>query len=284
MKFTRTFVATVCACVAAFTLSACSDEEKATVTASNPGSDLKEIKVGLVGEHNEEWESVAKELEGQGIKLTLVRFGDYTLPNAALNEGEIDLNSFQHKAFLENEIKSRGYKIKAIQNTTISLLPLYSVKIKSIDEIKDGDTIAIPNDVTNGGRALKVLESAGLIKLDPAKGYVPEVGDIIENPKNLKIYELDAGNVPGILPDVAAGIVNANFASDHNLTIEKDAIFSENLGNISPDNPFINVIAAREEDADREEYKKVIKAYATKKTAEIINQKYKGATIAVFKY
>jgi len=258
-----------------------------TLTASGTvyAADANEVKLGVVGEHNEAWESVAERLKSKGIILTLVKFADYTLPNRALNDGEIDLNAFQHQAYLNEDVKSHDYKIETIAQTIIAPLGLYSQKIKSVDEIKEGDTIAIPNDPTNGGRALKVLEQAGIITLDKSKGYVPTVRDIIENPKQIKIYEVDAGNTPSLLPDVAAAIINSNYAVDNNLNPTTDPIFSDGVGGkIEQDNPYINVIAARSADKDKEIFKKVIAEYQTKETADIILKIYKGGEVPVFKY
>lgn len=246
--------------------------------------EANEIKLGVVGEHNEAWENVAKRLKSEGVNLTLVKFADYTLPNRALNDGEIDLNAFQHVAFLNADVESHDYKIEPIANTIISPLGLYSKKVKNVNELKEGDTIAIPNDPTNGGRALKVLELAGLIKLDPSKGYIPTVRDITENSKNIQIYEVDAGNTPSLLPDVAAAIINANYAVDNDLNPTTDPIFSDGVGKVDENNPYINVIAARSDNKDNPLFKKVIAAYQTKETAEIIKELYHGGEVPVFKY
>ncbi|MBQ9221720.1 MAG: MetQ/NlpA family ABC transporter substrate-binding protein [Succinivibrio dextrinosolvens] len=243
-----------------------------------------EVKLGVVGEHNEAWEDVVKRLKNEGVNLTLVKFADYTLPNRALNDGEIDLNAFQHVAYLKADVEAHDYKIEPIANTIIAPLGLYSKKIKNVSELKDGDTIAIPNDPTNGGRALKVLELAGIIKLDPSKGYIPTVRDITENPKNIQIYEVDAGNTPSLLPDVAAAIINSNYAVDNDLNPTTDPIFSDGVGKVDLDNPYINIIAARSDNKDNPLFKKIIAAYQTKETAEIIKELYHGGEVPVFNY
>ena len=161
----------------AFFAQGCGDENR----------NKNEIKLGLVGEHSDEWNHVAKELEKEGIKLTLVKFSDYNLPNRALNDGEIDANAFQHKAFLKAESEANGYKLTVIANTIIAPLGAYSSKIKSLDELKEGDKIAIPNDPTNGGRAIRLLESAGLITADKKKGYLVTVRDIQNRHWSVKI-------------------------------------------------------------------------------------------------
>lgn len=262
-------------------LTACGDKDKCNNEAADG---LVEVKIGVVGENNNEWKATAKRLEKEGIKLTLVKFADYTLPNRALNDGEIDINSFQHQAYLKSDSEEHGYDLVSVGNTYIAVMGAYSDKIKTMDELKEGDTIAIPNDPTNGGRALKLVEKAGVIKLDPSKGYIPTVRDITENPKNIKFYEVDAGNTPSLIPDVAVSIINSNYANDNNLDPLKDSIFTDVTGELDQNNPYINIVAAKSDKKDDENIKKVIKAYQVKETAEILLKEYKGSQIAVFKY
>ena len=245
---------------------------------------LKEIKIGLVGEHNAEWYKVAENLQKDNIQLTIVRFSDYTLPNRALNDGEIDLNAFQHKAYLKADSEANGFKLSPIGDTIICPLGAYSQKIRSLNDIKEGDTIAIPNDPTNGGRALKLLESAGLITLDKSKGYLPTVNDIKENRKTVKIYEVDAGNTPSLLPDVAVSVINSNYAVDNKLNPATDAIYQDTTGHIDENNPYVNIIAARTSDVNREDLKKVVRAFQTQEIAELILKEYHGVNLPVFDY
>ena len=177
---------------AAADTTAAGSEAAADTTAASGEKTV--IKLGVVGENNEQWQPVIEKLAEENIDLELVKFADYPLPNRALNDGEIDLNSFQHIAYFEDDCKNNGYDLSIIGETIIAPLGLYSNKIKDVSEIKDGDIIAIPNDATNGGRALKLLESAGLIKIDPAAGYTPTKKDITENPLNLDIKEVEAAN------------------------------------------------------------------------------------------
>ena len=186
-----------------------------------------EIKIGVVGSIYEDlWAPAQKALKAEGINLKIVQFSDYVTPNNALNNGEIDLNAFQHRIYLENDAGSHGYDIKLIGNTFIIPLNLYSSKVKSVAELKNGATIAIPNDVTNGGRAIKVLAAAGLIKLSANAGFNPTVADIVENPKNIVIKELAANTIPSALADVDAAIVNGNYALDFGIKTES-AIFKD---------------------------------------------------------
>ena len=236
-----------------------------------------EIKLGVVGSIYEDlWAPAQKALKAEGITLKIVQFSDYVTPNNALNNGEIDLNAFQHRIFLENDAGSHNYDIKLIGNTFIIPLNLYSSKVKSVAELKNGATIAIPNDVTNGGRAIKVLAAAGLIKLSANAGFNPTVADIVENPKNIVIKELAANTIPSALADVDAAIVNGNYALDFGIKTES-AIFKDTSVD---EKQYWNLIAARNVDlkdpAKVEIFKKVVKAFQTKETEDVFNKTYGG--------
>jgi len=229
------------------------------------------VKIGVMGEElRPAWTKAAELAAKEGVKIELVTFSDYSVPNRALNDGDIDLNSFQHDAFLQNEIKNQGYKITAIGNTVIFFLGVYSHKIKSLDELKEGDTIIIMNDATNGGRALKVLESAGVFKIDPAKGNVPTVKDIIENPKNIKIVEVDASQTYRQLddPQVAAVVSNSNFVVDAGGIPSRDAIYIKPID--LSEKPYINLVAARIADKDKPEYLKAVAAFQSPEVEQVI--------------
>jgi D-methionine transport system substrate-binding protein len=240
------------------------------------GTNAQVIKVGVVGEHNEQWEHLVTMLAKEGIAIQLVKFGDYVMPNQALADGDIDLNAFQHYAFLENQVRDRGYRLSAIGDTIIAPLGLYSTRIRSISELRSGDRIAIPNDATNGGRSLKILETAGLIKVDPSKGFLPEVADITENRLNIQFIEVEASQTAGLLPDVAAAIINGSHAVDHGLNPARDSIYLESQSQGSG-NPYINIIAARTADKDNPVYKRIVDAYHTDEIREIIETVFKGA-------
>lgn len=236
------------------------------------------VKIGVVGENNEQWDVIKEALAKENITIELVKLADYSLPNQALADGDIDLNAFQHKAYLKNEIATKDYKITSIGDTIIAPLGLYSKKVKSVSEIKNGDKIAIPNDAINGGRALKVLEAAGLLTVDSGKGYAPTVSDITANPLNLEIVEVDAAQTAGLLPDVAAAIINGGYAVDAGLVPATDSIVLEKVASGS-DNPFVNIIAARTADKDNPVYKKVVDAYHTDAVKQVIQTAYKGSYI-----
>lgn len=236
-----------------------------------------ELKIGVVGSIYEDlWAPAQKTLKEEGINLKIVQFSDYVTPNNALSNGEIDLNAFQHRIFLENDAGSHNYDVKLIGNTFIIPLNLYSSKVKSVAELKNGATIAIPNDVTNGGRAIKVLAAAGLITLKADAGFNPTVADVIENPKNIVIKELAANTIPSALADVDAAIVNGNYALDFGIKTES-AIFKDTSVD---EKQYWNLIAARGADlkdpAKVEIFRKVVKAFQTKETEDVFNKTFGG--------
>lgn len=259
-------------CLLALTLGACSSKP----VTENKETENKTLKMGVVGSNNEYWTPVIEKLAAEGITLELVVFTDYALPNRALNDGELDLNSFQHYAYLDKEVADMNYEIEALGNTIIAPLGIYSKKITSLDELKDGDKIAVPQDATNGGRSLKILEAAGLIKVDPAAGYTPEVKDITENKLNLEIVQVEASQTASLLPDVAAGFINGAHAVDNGYNPSKDAIYVETVVEGS-DNPYINIIAVRSADKTNPDYLKVLEALQTDEVAEVLTTVYKGA-------
>ncbi|MDR2551893.1 MAG: MetQ/NlpA family ABC transporter substrate-binding protein [Treponema sp.] len=240
------------------------------------------VKIGVVGEELvSAWNKAAESLTGQGIKVELVNFSDYAVPNRALADGEIDLNAFQHDAFLQAEIANHGYQIGALGNTVLFFLGVYSSKIKSLEELKDGDTVVIMNDATNGGRALKVLEAAGVFTVDPSKGNLPTVGDITANPKNIKVVEVDAAQTFRTLedPQVAAAVVNSTFVIDAGGVPLRDAIYIKPIDPVS-DKPYINLVVGRTADKDNEVYKKVIASFQTDPVAQVIDRDLQGAVPA----
>ena len=235
------------------------------------------VKLGVVGSIYEDlWAPAQKALKKQGIDLKLVQFSDYVTPNNALSNGEIDLNAFQHRIFLENDSKSHNYDVKLIGNTFIIPLNLYSTKVKSVKELKNGAVIAIPNDVTNGGRAIKVLAAAGLITLKPEAGFNPTVNDIAENKSGIIIKELAANTIPSALADVDAAIVNGNYALDFGIKTES-AIFKDT--SVS-EKAYWNLIAARGKDLQDKKkvelFKKVVAAFQTADTEKVFNNDFGG--------
>jgi len=220
-------------------------------------------------------------LADEGIDLEIVQFSDYVTPNNALANGDIDLNAFQHRIYLQNEIDNYGYAIQNIGNTFIIPLNLYSQKVSSVDELKDGDVVAIPDDLTNGGRALKVLEAAGLIELDPSAAFNPTVDDITSYKVNITIEELKANTIPSVLPDVAAAVVNGNYALDFGLKTD-EAIYKDSVLDVEE---YWNLIAARTADIEDPDtaaiYEKVVEAFQSSATEDVFNNTFGGYFIAV---
>lgn len=240
------------------------------------------LKLGVVGSIYEDlWAPAQKALKKEGINLKIVQFSDYVTPNNALANGEIDLNAFQHRIFLANEIENHKYAIQNIGNTFIIPLNLYSVKVKSVKDLKKGAVVAIPNDVTNGGRAIKVLAAAGLITLKADAGFNPTVNDIAVNNSGIVIKELAANTIPSALQDLDAAVVNGNYALDFGIKPET-AIFKDT--SVS-DKEYWNVVAAKTSDlkdpAKVELYRKVVKAFQTKATEDVFNNTFKGYFLKV---
>lgn len=280
-KTTAAILVSTCA----LSLIGCGTKDSAATTAVSE-SEPTIVKIGVVGEYNAQWDTINELLADDGIQIELVKFTDYAAPNRALNDGEIDLNAFQHKAYLANEISQKGYEISDIGDTIIAPLCIYhnKDKISSIEDIKDGDVIAIPSDLTNGGRALKLLESAGLITCDPEKGFTPTKADILTYHVAIDIKEAESATLFNILPDCAAAIINGGNAFTAGLDPLNDSIFQED---VNPETneavpQLINIIAARTKDKDNEIYKKVVDAYHTEEVETTIKDAYKGAFICAW--
>lgn len=234
------------------------------------------VRLGVTGSvYDEMWQPAKEILAEQGINLEVIQFTDYVTPNRALDDGDIDLNGFQHQIYFADELASRGYKLTNIANTFVVPLNLYSRKIKTIDEIKDGDVIAIPNDPTNGGRAIKVLATSGLITLREGAGFNPTKEDIAGYRKKITIQELAANMIPSVLLDITAGVINDTYALDNGLKAS-DAVYADQ----AREHEYWNLIAARtadlEDPAKLELYSKVVKAYQSEETFKLLENLYSG--------
>lgn len=240
----------------------------------------EQVKVGVVGDSAEEtWQHVAEvALEQEGIEIETVLFTDYNTPNTALADGSLDLNSFQHIVFLENWNEENGEDLQSIGFTSVNKLSLFSDKHDSIDDLPDGAQIIIPDDPTNGGRALLALEIAGLIEIDDEAGILPEVRDITDNPKNLEITPVDASQTAISLPDVDGAFINVGFANDAGLN-QDDAIFSDTDAPELFNDAYKNIIAVRGEDVDKELYLKIVELYQTPEVAEILIEQSNGGSV-----
>lgn len=231
------------------------------------------VKLGLTGVIYEDiWNPIKEELAKEGIDLEYVQFSDYSLPNEALNADEIDINAFQHHAYFNNDVEKNGYDITPIADTFIIAMNLYSDKVKSVDEIKDGDVIAIPDDASNGGRALKVLASAGLITLKAEAGANPTVADIDTYNVKIEIKEMGAADIPSVLPDVTAAVVNGNYALDYGID-PSTAIFEEKDYD---DDSYFCLMAVRSSDADDAVYKRIVELFQSETTKQIFQDEFNG--------
>lgn len=238
-------------------------------------SSSKTVKVGIMGSDKKIWKPIQTKLKKEGINIKLVTFTDYNQPNAALTNHEIDLNSFQHTYFMNTWNKAHKTNIVSIGKTVRAPLRLYSKKVKNVSAIKKGDQITIPNDSTNEGRALHLLQSAGLIKVDN-KVSLPTPKNITENKLKLKITPVDAAQTPRSLTDATAAIVNNEFASEAKLP-DSECIYKEKLNKASI--PYINIIATNKADKNNKTYKKIVKAYQTAETKKLLKKYYHGLSI-----
>ena len=220
---------------------------------------------------------VKPKLAEKGINLKIIEFSDYIQPNLALSDKEIDANFFQHKPFMDKFAADRGLKLHAMPGIFIAPIALYSNKIKDVKEIKKGDRITIPNDPTNGGRALQLLASAGLLKLKDNVGHSASIEDIVENPLKLKIIEVEAATLPRTLDDVKASVINQTYALSSGLNPVKDAIIIE-----SKDSPYANIVAVREGDQNKPEILELNNTLRTPEVKAFILEHFKGSLIPSF--
>jgi D-methionine transport system substrate-binding protein len=237
------------------------------------------VKIGVVGENNDQWEQVIiPTLKKEGIEIELVKFSDYVIPNQALADGEVDLNAFQHYNFMNKWSKDNGVELVAIAETLIAPLCIYSKKITSLDEVKDGDGVAIMNDVVNEARALRMLASTGLITLREGLNELATVADIVENPKNLKFFEVEAAMTASLLSDplIAFGFLNGTHAKDAGYTNDQ-ALLMEQYDPANPDmHGIINVIAARADRADNPVFARIAEVYHSDEVKALFETVYKG--------
>lgn len=275
MKLKKLLAAALALTALALPLTSCGNSAGKTAGTTT-------VKLGVVGSIYEDLWTPAKEaLKEEGIDLEIVQFSDYVTPNNALDNGDIDLNAFQHHIYLDNELEQYGYKIEPIAHTFIIPLNLYSHKVNSLSELKDGDVIAIPDDVTNGGRAIKVLAAAGLITLKADADFNPTLDDIETYNVGIEIKELKANTIPSVLDDVTAAIINGNYALDFGLKTE-EAIYKDD---VLDEEKYWNLVAARTADlsdpAKVETYKKVVAAFQSDATEKVFNETFGGYFIKV---
>jgi D-methionine transport system substrate-binding protein len=250
----------------------------ATLAIFPAQAQTQSIKVGVTGgPHAEIMELVKKVAVKDGLNIEVIEFSDYVQPNAALASGDLNANSYQHQPYLDQQIKDRGYKISSVGFTLTEPMGVFSTKVKTLASLKSGARVGVPNDPTNGGRALLLLQAQGLFKLKAGAGLNATPLDIASNPKKIRIVELDAAQLPRSLSDLDAAVINGNYAQQAGLKPATDAIAIE-----GPTGPYANVIAVRTQDKAQPWVAKLMKAYHSPEVKQFIQKQYQKSVIAAW--
>ena len=278
MQLKKLFAALAVSGGLVFTLAGCGDKAPAEKTAAPAQTAAVELKIGVSPvPHADIINFVAPTLEKEGVKVKVIEFNDYVQPNLALSEKELDANFFQHKPYLDTFSKEHKLNLAVLTAVHLEPMGVYSKSIKNVADLPDGAKIAVPNDPTNGGRALKVLETAGILKVRPEAGILASPADIVDNPKHVKIVEVEAAQLPRALDDVDAAVINSNYALAAKLNPTKDAIAIE-----SKDSPYAKVVVVRAGDENRPELQKLKNALLTPEVKKFLEEKYQGAVVPAF--
>lgn len=268
--------ALVLASIAAFAAGCGGGDKKAEAPKEAPKN--VKLKIGATAvPHAEILNFIKGNLAKDGVDLEIIEFSDYVKPNLSLNDKELDANFFQHIPYLESFASERKLPLVSAGSVHIEPMGIYSKTIKDIKDVPNGAKIAIPNDPTNGGRALSILEAAKLLKLKEGVGVNGTVGDITGNDKKLKIIEIEAALLPRALDDTDLSVINSNFAMEAKLNPTKDSLFTE-----PKESPYANVVAVRKGDEKRPEIVKLMKALTSPEVKKFIEEKYKGAVVPAF--
>ena len=275
MKLKTTIALSLAAIAFAGVISGCGGDKK---PAASSAAVKNEISVGITPGYSEQvMEYAAKEAAKQGLTVNIKTFSDYVTPDQALAAGDIDLNSFQHGPFLQAFNEKNGTHLVSIGNTYLAPLRVYSNKITSIKDVPDGAKVSIPNDPSNGGRALLLLDHNGLLKLNPGTDPTKAtINDFAENPKKLEIIELEAAQLPRSLDDVTISVINAGYAKSANLDTKKALATDDNTS------PYVNIIAAREQDKDNPTYQKFVKIFQSDNVRKYINDNFSDGLVPAF--
>lgn len=239
------------------------------------------IKLGVNGTDFRVWNYIEEELEKEGVELEVITFADYIQPNQALSEGEIDINSFQTQIYFDQFIGEHDLDLVSIGNTVFAPMGIYSEKITDIAEVSEEGKIGIPNDPTNGGRALLLLQDAGVIKLKKDCGLTPTVKDVEENPKNVEIIPMAAQQITLSLGDLEIGVINSGVAVTAGLSPSEDSIYIEDPAKEGKEN-YYNIFAVRKEDENNKTLKRVVEIYQTEPVKEILKEMYGDAQVPLF--
>ena len=259
-----------------------SSGESTTEESAKTSEESKELEPLIVGAcvtpHAEILNELKDDLAEKGYDLQVVEYNDYVLPNTALEDGDMDANYFQHQPYLDDFNAENGTHIVGVANVHFEPLGIYAGKTASLDELKDGAVVAVPNDTTNEARALLLLEQEGLIKLKADAGLQATVLDIEENPLNLEIKELEAAQVARAINDVDVACINGNYAIEAGL----DAAIALESADSKAAETYANIIAVREGDEDTDKTKALVDAVLSDKVRDFINENYAGAVVPVF--
>ena len=278
MQLKKLFAALAVSGGLVFTLAGCGDKAPAEKTAAPAQTAAVELKIGVSPvPHADIINFVAPTLEKEGVKVKVIEFNDYVQPNLALAEKELDANFFQHQPYLDTFSKEHKLNLAVLTAVHLEPMGVYSKSIKNVADLPDGAKIAVPNDPTNGGRALKVLETAGILKVRPEAGILASPADSVDNPTQVKIVEVEAAQLPRALDDVDAAVINSNYALAAKLNPTKDAIAIE-----SKDSPYANVVVVRAGDENRPELQKLKNALLTPEVKKFLEEKYQGAVVPAF--
>jgi D-methionine transport system substrate-binding protein len=236
------------------------------------------IKIAVTaGPHAQIAEVAKKVAERDGLKLQIVEFNDYIQPNAALDAGDVQANSYQHLPFLQSQIQARGYKISAVGETVTFPMGFYSKKFKSLADLPKGAKVGIQNDPSNSGRALSLLQKYGVIKLKPTAGISATVLDVTENVKGIQLVQIEAAQLPRSLDDLDASAINTNYAVQANLVPTRDAIAIEDAKS-----PYANLIAVRTQDAGKPWVAKLVKAFQSPEVKTFVQANFSGSMVPAF--
>ncbi|WP_445401487.1 MetQ/NlpA family lipoprotein [Zobellella sp. An-6] len=273
MKLGFKSLATVSVLASALALAGCGEQAQESTQEAAPA---KPLRLGVIAGAEEQVAEVAVKVakEQYNLEVELVSFSDYVTPNVALNDGSLDLNAFQHQPYLDKQIADRGYKLVAVGNTFVYPIAGYSKSIQSLDELAEGAKVAVPNDPTNLGRTLLLLEQQGLIEVNDEAGLEATTLDITANPKNLQIIELEAPQLPRSLEDVSVAVINTTYASQIDLLPTRDGLFVEDK-----ESPYVNLIVAREDNRDDERVQTFVKAYQSEEVYQAALELFKGGVV-----
>ncbi|MFJ2370566.1 MetQ/NlpA family ABC transporter substrate-binding protein [Microbacterium sp. NPDC087665] len=258
---TTSIIAALAAVPLFVALAGCATASSDAGSGDSGSTEGQVVKIGVVGKGDPQWPAFVDAAAEEGIEVEIVDFGSYEQPNPALSEGEIDLNQFQHIVYLAGYNEDSGSDLTPVGSTAIYPLGLYSTKFDDVDSIPEGETVAVPDDASNQARALLVLQSAGLVELKSGGTIFSDLADVDTDKSKVKVTALEAALIPTSLPDVAAAIINNDFVEDAGLTFD-DAIAQDD-----PEDPnalpYVNIFAARADDADNETYLKLVEIFQT---------------------